>query len=151
MHIGHINLSLRFNGVGENFVTLVESLQRHAIQQYILVRNIELAKQLELVEGVTVGPVVRSPLTAYCLMPHVDVVHIHDQSSRTAGILLALTRSVPYVLTQYETRAAGDSPLNRSARKRASGFIANNEVGVGQHLQVYRRAMDSLRIPTVLL
>lgn len=151
MHIGHINLSLRFNGVGGDFVALIESLQRHAIQQYILVRNIELAKRLDLVAGVTVGPVVRSPLTAYCLMPQVDVVHIHDQSSRTAGILLALTRSVPYVLTQHETRAAGDSPLNRSARKRASGFIANNEVGISQHLQVYRRAMDSLRIPTVLL
>jgi len=151
VHIGHINLTASFNGVGANFVALVESLQHHALQQYILVRNIELAKRLAIVEGVTVGPVVRTPLTAYCLMPQVDVVHIHDQSSRTAGILLALTRSVPYVLTQHETKTASDSPLNRSARKRASGFIADNEVGICQHLQVYRRAMDSLRIPTVLL
>ena len=151
MHIGHINLTSSFNSVGANFVALVESLQQQAIQQYILVRNIELAKQIDLVEGVTVGPVVRTPLTAYCLMPQVDVVHIHDQSSRTAGILFALTRSVPYVLTQHETEAADDSPLNRSAHKRASGFIAVNEVGIGQHLQAYRRAMDSLRIPTELL
>ena len=85
MHIGHIDLSESFNGAGENFVRLIESLQQHMMQQYLLVRNIALAKRLDLIEDVTVGPVVRSPIIAYCLMPQVDIVHIHDSSSCSAG------------------------------------------------------------------
>lgn len=151
MHIGHINLSESFNGADENFVRLIESLQRHTMQQYLLVRNVALAKRLDLIENVTVGPVVRSPITAFCLMPQVDVVHIHDRSSRSAGILLALTRSVPFVLTRHESLAESKNPLSQSACKRASGFIEEDQKDVCEHLQVYRRAVDSLRVPTMLL
>ena len=81
MYIGHVNLAETFNGAGEYFVGLIESLQHHQVQQYVLVRNVALAKRLDLVENVTVGPIVRSSITAYCLMPQVDVVLIHDYSS----------------------------------------------------------------------
>ena len=151
MHIGHINLSESFNGAGENFVKLIESLQQQTMQQYLLVRNIALAKRLDLIEDVTVGPVVRSPVVAVCLMPQVDVVHIHDGSSCSAGILLALTRSVPFVLTRCESMARSRNPLHQSACKRASGFVEEYQTDVFEHLQVYRRAVDSLRIPTMLL
>ena len=87
MHIGHINLSESFNGAGEHFVRLIESLQQCSMRQYVLVRNVSLAKRLDVLENVTVGPTVRSPITAYCLIPHVDVVHIHDQSCHSTGLL----------------------------------------------------------------
>ena len=123
MHIGHINLSATFNGSGENFLRLVESLQQHAMQQYVLVRNIALAKRLDLIDGVVVGSVVRSPIIACCLMPDVDVVPIHDQSGSRAGLLLALTRSIPFVLSRRAIPGRGIDPIKKAALKRASGFI----------------------------
>jgi len=151
VYVGHINLSTTFCGAGENFVGLVKSLQQHGVQQYILVRNIQLAKRLDLVRNITVGPVVRTPVAAYCLMPHVDVVHIHDRPSSAAGILLVLTRAIPFVLTRHETTAASNTRLNQAAYKRASGFVSENEASVNRYLQAYQQAVDSLRIPTMQL
>ena len=151
MYVGHINLSETFNGAGEHFVNLIESLQQHSLHQYVLVRNIALAKRLDLIDGVLVGPAVRSPITAYCLIPSVDIVHIHDHSSYSAGLLLALTRSVPFVLTRRDVATLGMNPIDKAVRNRASGFIEENQVTASEHLQIYRRAVDSLRIPTMLL
>ena len=151
MFVGHINLAESFNGAGEHFVRLIESLQKQNVRQYVLVRNVALAKRLDLIEGVTVGPVVRSPVTAYCLMPHVDVVHIHDRSSWSAGLLLTLTKTIPFALTRHVSLEVSKNPLYQAAIKRASGFIEEYEVDVQDHMQVYRQAVDSLHIPTMLL
>ena len=151
MHIGHINLSESFNGAGEHFVQLVETLQSHSMQQYVLVRNVALAKRLDLIDNVIVGPTVRSSITAYCLMPAVDVVHIHDRSSQSAGLLLVLTRGVPFVLTRHITIDKSINPLNQAVCNRAAGFIEENQIAVNDHIQVYRRAVDSLRVPTMIL
>ena len=67
MHVGHINLAKTCNGAGEYFVDLVEALQRLGVAQFVLVRSVELAKRLDLIDDVTVGPVVRSAVMAYCL------------------------------------------------------------------------------------
>ena len=149
MYLGHINLSESFNGAGEHFVRLIESLQKQNLRQYVLVRNVALAKRLDLIEGVTVGPVVRSPVTAYCLMPDVDVVHIHDRPSWTAGLLLALTKKIPFTITRHVSLGGGNNPLSQAAIKRASGFIEDYQLDAKEHLQVYRQAVDSLRAPTV--
>ena len=151
MYVGHINLSESFTDDGEDFVTLVELLQQHSIQQHVLVRNAVLAMKIARLENVTVGPIVRSPVTAYGLMPQVDIVHIHDLSGRPAGILLALTRSVPFVLTRRESVTTSKNPLSQAACKRASGFIEEDQAGIDEHLRVYRRAVESLSIPTMLL
>lgn len=121
------------------------------MQQYVLVRNVALAKRLDLIEKITVGPVVRSSITACCLMPRVDVVHIHDRSSSSAGLLLALTRSIPFVLTRHASADKGINPLYQAASDRASGFVEDNQLDAIEHIQVYRQAVDSLRIPTMLL
>ena len=147
LYIGHINLAESFNGAGKHFVGLLEALQQHAVQQYVLVRNIALAKRLDLIDNITVGPIVRSPITAYCLMPEVDVVHIHDRSGWPAGLLLTLTKSIPFVLTRQVSLATGKNPLNQAAYNRASGFIDENQIAVDEHLQLYRRAADSLEFP----
>jgi len=122
VHIGHINLSASFNGTGEHFVTLIEALQQHGEQQHVVVRNVTLAKRLDAVDNVTVGPVARSAVTACCLMPHCDLVHIHDPNGAQAGLLLALTRSIPYVLTHRDS-APGWSPLTRAIYQRAARVI----------------------------
>lgn len=151
MHVGHINLSPSFNGAGEHFVGLIESLHKHAVPQYVLVRNVALAKRLDAVDGVTVGPVVRSPVSAYCLMPGVDVVHIHDASSWPAGLLFALTRSTPFVLTREVSVLKSRNPIHKAACARAAGFVDEHTIGATAHLSIYHRATDSLRLPTIIL
>ena len=151
MYVGHINLEKSFSRTAENFVILVEALQQLDLKQYVIVRNVALARRLDNIDNVTVGPVARSPITAYCLMPPVDVVHIHDPSGWQAGLLLFLTKSIPFVLTQRETNSDANSSLANSIYQRASGLIDDTEMSAGEHLHVYRSAADSLRIPTMIL
>ncbi len=147
MRIGHINLAESFTGAGNHFVGLIESLQRRPVQQYVLVRNLALAKRLDLIDGLTVGPIVRSPVTAYCLMPEVDVVHIHDRSGLPAGLLLTLTKSVPFVLTRHTSVMKSRNPLHQSAHNRASGFIDEDQVDIEVHLRIYRHAVNPPETP----
>ena len=44
---------------------------------------------------------------AYCLMPEVDIVHIHEPDSGQAGLLLTLARSIPFVMI---VQGAGGGP-----------------------------------------
>ena len=151
MHVGHINLATTFNGAGEHFVNLVEDLCQHGVEQYVVVRNVALAKRLDIVDGVTVGPVVRSAVTAFCLMPSVDVVHVHDSSSASAGLLMALTRSVPFVLSDRGIGNARKNPIRQAVEKRASGFVDTEAMTGIELMKLYRQAVDSLRVPTLML
>jgi hypothetical protein len=69
------------------------------------------------------GPIVKAPVMAFCLMPNVQVAHIHCVHSASAGLLLTLTRSIPYILTCRTEFAAMTNPINQSALKRAAGLI----------------------------
>jgi hypothetical protein len=147
MYIGHINLAKAFNGRGEHFVELIEALRQLGVQQYVLVRNVELAKQLDRFDSVTVGPVVRSAVSAYCLMPTVDVVHIHNPSDGQSGLLLALTRSIPFVLT-HQDKGPGSGPLAKAIYQRASGVVNRGDADAAKHMRIYRRARESWRSAT---
>lgn len=147
MVIGHINLARSFNAAGEFFVNLVEALQSHGVEQHVLVRNIDLAKRLDLVEHVTVGPVVRSAVTAYCLMPAVDVVHVHDPSDGQSGLLLALTRSIPFVLTN-RSQSPENGPLAKVVYSRAAGIVYRSDADAEKHIRIYKRALENWRSET---
>lgn len=147
MYIGHINLAKSFNGAGEQFIKLIEALQRLGVQQHVLVRNIELAKQLDRLDNVTVGPAVRSAITAYCLMPAVNVVHIHDPSDGQSGLLLTLTRSIPFVLT-HQKETPGNGPLAKAIYRRAAGIVYRRDADAAKHLRIYMRALESWRSRT---
>lgn len=123
MRIGHIDLSPHISAAEEQLVVLVEALTAHNVEQHILVRNPFLAKRLAVCAGVSVGPIVRSSLTALLLMPAVDLIHAHDRKALNAGLLLALTRSMPYVLTHRRCSMPGKNPLTRSKYRRAEGII----------------------------
>jgi len=144
MYIGHINLAKSFNGAGEHFVNLVEALQALDVQQHVLVRNVALAKRLDLVDGVTVGPAVRSAVMAYCLMPPVDVVHVHDPSEGQSGLLLTLTRSIPFVLT-HRDHSLARNPLAQAIYRRASGIVYHGDADAAKHLRIYKHAVDTWR------
>ncbi len=145
MFVGHINLAESFSGAGEHFVGLIEALQNQGVEQYVLVRNVALAKRLDIIENVTVGPVVRTAVSAYCLMPRVDVLHIHDKSSRAAGLLSTLTQSVPFVLTNEVSLGKDRNPISQAAYKRAAAFIEDCEIDVATHLAAYQRATKAMK------
>ena len=69
----------------EQLVILVEALASHDVEQHAVVRNLQLAKRLAACNNVSVGPLARSPATAYCLMPDVDVAHAHDSRAIQVG------------------------------------------------------------------
>ncbi len=127
MQIGHINLDKSMNGTGEHFVRLVEALDRLGIKQHVIVRNRALARRLSMYENVTVGPAVTAAVTAYCLMPQVTVVHTHDETSGHAGLLLTLTRSIPYVATRRSALPPGKNPIIRSVYGRAASLICPSD------------------------
>lgn len=147
MHIGHINLAQSVNGAGDYFVKLVESLQKLGVQQYVLVANVALAKRLDPLDDVTVGPLVRSAVMAYCLMPRLDLVHVHDPAEGQSGLLLTLTRSIPFVLT-HDGRSPGKNPLTQAVYKRASGIIYQSDADAAKHLRIYEHAVDSWQAAT---
>ena len=184
MFIGHIYLADSMNGISETLVSLIEALDRQGVRQHVLVGSKSLGRRVAIYDSVTVGPVVRAPVMAYCLLPNVEVAHTHCSSSASAGVLLALTRSIPYILTCRDEFAASTNPIKQSALSRASGLIfpdkrtallnvnanlrvpvdiipdaryaneseahTNNRIAA-DHLKIYRRAVDSSRIPALLL
>ena len=150
MQIGHINLAESCNGAGENFVRLIESLQQLGVSQYVLVRNVDLARRLEIISDVTVGPVVRSAVTAYCLMPALDIVHVHEAAAARAGLLLALTRSVPFVLT-HRHQAQANNRIEQAIYKRAAAIIDDCDADGARYLRIYKHAAASWRTSSVML
>ena len=127
MYVGHINLDKSMNGIGEHFVKLVESLDRQGIKQHVLVANASLARRVAMYENVMVGPLVRTPVMAYCLLPDVRVAHMHDAKSSQAGLVLRLTRSIPYIVTRRDNAPPPRNPLARSIIERASSVICPTE------------------------
>lgn len=142
MIIGHICLAARADDAVDRFAALVEALDRLAVEQTVLVASAPLARRLQSCPYVTVGPIVRSPVVAYCLMPDVDVVHIHDDKSGQAGLLLTLTRSTPFVMTTPEKSSPGRNPLKRSVFHRAQSLISPSDMNPEHLLRVYRRTVD---------
>lgn len=129
MRLGHINLARSFNGTGEHVIALVEALDRQGVSQHVIVRNEALAKRLRIYENVSVGPTTGAAVIAYCLMPAVDVVHAHDNCGAQTGLLLALTRSIPFVLTHRIDMHPHGSPVNRSIFDRAAGIVCTTDAG----------------------
>ncbi len=99
MKIGHISLAEEYSGGGDQLLMLAKALSNHDIEQHAVVRNSILAQRLLKHANISVGPLVNSPVTAYGLMPNVDLAHLHDSKSLPSGLLLTLTRSIPYVVT----------------------------------------------------
>lgn len=127
MRIGHINLVEVVDDAAGHFVSLVEALQATGVEQHVLVRNESLATRIAAIDGVEVGPVVQAPVMAYCLLPRVHVAHVHEPAAGQAGLLLALTRSIPYVLTHRGPVGSGRNPLTRSIYRRASLVICQDD------------------------
>jgi hypothetical protein len=154
MNIGHICLTVPYSEASENFAALVEALDDFGVSQHVLVANMALARRLAKCAHVTVGPVVKTPVMAYCLMPDVDVAHMHENKSGQSGLLLTLTRSIPFIMTVDDGIEQDKNPIARSVANRAVQTIERydiepGELAAGQHLNIYEDAcQNSQRTPT---
>lgn len=145
MRIGHIDLSARISGAEEQLVVLVEALTTHGVEQHVLVRNPFLAKRLSVCPCVSVGPIARSPITAYLLMPAVDLVHLHEKRAINAGLLLNLTRSVPYLLTHRQITMPNKNRIQRSQYRRSNGVVCPSaEIARAMHGCVAETPIDTI-------
>jgi hypothetical protein len=124
--IGQIFLDLSASSSDERFIELVAALAEQGVEQHVLVAGARLARRLADIPKVWVGPVVLTPVMAYCLMPDVDLVHVHEIRSGQAGLLLTLTRSIPFVITASRDQARQRNPISRSVFRRAARTIASN-------------------------
>lgn len=148
MKIGQICLAALSDDRGEKFAALVETLADLDIKQHVLVGSVSLARRLATCRSVTVGPIVKTPVMAYCLMPDVDVAHVHEFKSGQAGLLLTLTRSIPFVINSDDDEQSSKNPLTRSVIHRASFIITTAEDQPIEHmaaeyLRVYQEVLDS--------
>ena len=144
MKVGQIYLDKASTAGARQFQALVESLDKLAIEQHVLVASSELARSLSSLPYVTVGPVVSTPVTAYCLMPDVDVAHVHDSKSGQSGLLLTLTRSIPYVMTRVDPNQKTRNPITRSIWERAQRTVEPKEMQPDALIDTYQNATDML-------
>lgn len=147
MKIGHICLAPPESDAGERFAALVEGISGRDVEQHVLVASVALARRLASSQGVSVGPIVKTPVMAYCLMPNVDVAHVHETKSGQAGLLLTLTRSIPFVITTGSRESSDRNPLTRSVLQRAAHTMQHPDAGPGkqlvsQHLSIYADALS---------
>lgn len=149
MHIGHVHLATFHSGAGNNFVELIESLQQYDVQQHVLLSDATLARRVAHVEQITVGPTVRSAIVAYCMMPTVDLVHVHEPLAARAGLLLTLTRGLPFVLTHHDA-GRQNNRIDRAVYKRAAAIIDDRDSDGARYLRIYRHAIESWRTSSVL-
>lgn len=142
MKIGHICLRGESDEVIAGFTLLVEALDRLAIEQHVLVASVSLARRLQSCPYVTVGPVVKTAVMAYCLMPNVDLVHIHDEKGEQAALLLRLTRSIPFVMTVRDPDDSELNPLSRAVRQRAACRVQAPYNEYDEIISTYREVID---------
>ena len=113
--IGHIYLSTASDDAASEFALLVEALDRLAVEQHAIVSSAALARRLQSCPYVTVGPVVKSPVVAYCLMPDIDLVHAHDEKSGQAGLLL--TQKILTIESRISVSAYPELTTSRKIEK----------------------------------
>lgn len=143
MKIGHIYLAAATDDSIDHFASLIEAFDRLAIEQHVLVASVALARRLQCCPYVAVGPVVRTAVMAYCLMPKVDLVHVHDDKSGQAGLLLTLTRSTPFVMTTAGKSGNGQGPLRRSVLSRARALIPPSDTDPERLVSVYHSTINA--------
>ena len=141
LKVGQIYLEKATGDGARQFQAIVEGLDRLAIEQHVLVASPDLARSLSALPYVTVGPVVGTPVMAYCLIPDVDVAHVHDGKSGQTGLLLTLTRAVPYVITSTDA-AKNTKSLFGSIWDRAQAKIELDDLHPDKLIETYRRALD---------
>ena len=144
MNVGHVLLQPGSDDALLNVVTLIESLDRLAVRQFVLLADSAASRRLRACPYVQVGQTVRSPVVANCLMGDVDVVHAHDTKSGQVGLLLTLTRSIPFVLTERRDGPQASGAVNEMVRRRARAILDASATDAERLIDIYRQVADGV-------
>lgn len=125
--IGHVNLSKRFDSSGTQLLLLTRALSKHGVRQHAVVRCPLLLEGLSDITNVSLGPLADSPVMANCVLPAVDLAHLHDTRSATTGLILSLTRSIPYIITIRGRAVPAHHAIARSIHRRAACVICTTD------------------------
>lgn len=150
MEIGHISIENPTNEFREHFVSLVEALSRHGAHQHVLVSDALSVQRLAGCHNVSTGPIVKTPIGAYCLMPNVDLVHAHGIKSGQSALLLMLNRSTPFVLSDQGDSCTSNNPVNRSVYRRASSLLCGTDEAAKRLLNLFPSAIVDI-LPVIKL
>ncbi|MDJ0710444.1 MAG: hypothetical protein QNJ14_08645 [Woeseiaceae bacterium] len=128
--MGHVNLARPGDSYGESFVDLVQALHCEGLEQHLVLRDRAIVERLVPLDGVSISPVVHTAVTASCLVPSVDITHVHDLAAGQAGLILTLTRSIPYVLTHAGEVPNRRNPLAHAIYRRAACVICADHADI---------------------
>ena len=79
-------------------------------------------------------------------------MHVHEAAAARAGLLLALTRSVPFVLThQHQAQAQANNRIEQAIYRRAAAIIDDRDADGSRYLRIYKHAAASWRTSSVML
>ena len=149
MIVGHVLLRPQSDESIRRMTMLVEWVDHLAIRQHILTSDIVCARRVQSFPHATTGPIVRSPVIANCLMPKVDIVHAHDARGGQVGLLMALTRSVPFVVQRFEDQRSLREPFRDMILRRA-GAVLDRVDDVERLIETYRRVVDGAPVMSEL-
>lgn len=151
LRVGHIRLNGLIDPSAERLIRLVERLDDAGVRQHVVCGSEDLARRVGLYAATDAGPVTTSAVLAYCLMPHVDVVHVHDEQAERAGLLLALTRGIPFVMTDGRRDRHPASAIRRAVLSRCMACVEiRDPIDAGEMLRLYDRAVRKWRARTTL-
>ncbi len=145
MRVGHINLSRPGESDSREFIALVEALHCEGIEQHLVIRDRSIARKLVPLDGVSIAPMAHTAVTASCLVPAVDIAHIHDASAAQAGLILTLTRSIPYVLSHRGSLPNGRNPLAHAVYRRAACVVCSDHADI----DILRHFEPSVRLAVI--
>ena len=144
MEIGHVLLQSNSSEALRSVTELIEALDRLAVRQFVLLGDSAAARRLSVCPYVRVGQSVRSPVVANCLMADVDVVHAHDSRSGQVGLLLTLTRSIPFVLSEPANDSKTSGPVHHMVRRRARAILNDSATDPERLIDIYRQVADGV-------
>jgi hypothetical protein len=149
--VGHIYLSRSMDVAAERFIRLVEVLEQAGVSQHVIAANADLAKRVAVYSSVSIAPATGSAVGAYCLVPRVDVVHAHGEQAGHVGLLLALTRSIPYVTSDAGEEETATWVQQAVLRRSMGRLVICDHLDASQVVRSYRRAVAGWRSKTMLV
>lgn len=137
MDLGHILLDRKGSDRDRDFLAMAENLDHLGVRQHFVVADDATARYLQRLAFAAGVDVTASPIVANCLISNVDLVHAHGYRAGRAGLIMTLTRGIPYVLTAIQNGRGEAMSLKGSVMRRARVLLTDDRVPVAELIDVY--------------
>ncbi len=144
LKVAHVHLASQHDLSSQQLAILARGLSGLNVDQHAVVRCQQVAEQLSRVPYVTIGPLVSSPIVANCLLPCADICHAHDARSAQTGLLLTLTRSIPFILSYRSQTTVSDAPITKAINRRSRAIVCASIIDQQRLLQDFPESTISV-------